>query len=120
MNNIKTVITAATGLKVTYPKDIEHRIFHLYDCETEKISRFFDEAFTIISEGLEKGNVYVHCFAGISRSSTIVISYLMKKYGWSLAEAYSLTKKKRKYVDPNPGFMRELRRYEKQLKNSTC
>jgi protein-tyrosine phosphatase len=91
---------------VIYPKDIDHRVFQLYDCETEKISRFFAEAFTIISKGLEKGNVYVHCFAGVSRSSTIVISYLMKKLGWSVSEAYSFTKKKRKYVNPNPGFMR--------------
>lgn len=78
--NIKTVITAATGLKVSYTGGIHHKILQLYDCETENISRYFEEAYNIITEGLERGNVYVHCFAGVSRSATIVISFLMKKF----------------------------------------
>lgn len=107
------MITAATGLKVSYTGGINHKILQLYDCETENISRYFEDTYNYIAEGLEMGNVYVHCFAGVSRSATIVISYLMKKFQWSLSQALALTKKKRKYINPNPGFMRQLRKYER-------
>ena len=33
-NNIKTVITAATGLKVSYISSVRHKVLSLYDCET--------------------------------------------------------------------------------------
>jgi protein-tyrosine phosphatase len=74
-------------------------------------SRCFEEAFRIIEEGLNNGNVYIHCFAGVSRSASIVISYLMKKFNWAFYEAFQFTKKKRRFIDPNPGFVRQLKNY---------
>jgi len=65
---------------------------------------------------LQKGNVLVHCFAGVSRSSTIVISYLMKKLNWSYREALEHVRKQRWVVNPNPGFVRQLKRLETKLK----
>lgn len=60
----------------------------------------------------------MHCFAGVSRSSTIVISYLMKKLNWSFKQALDHVRKQRWVVNPNPGFVRQLRRYETRLKQS--
>ena len=40
------------------------------------------ECIEFIDNNLKYGNVLVHCMMGISRSSTIVIAYLMKKYCW--------------------------------------
>lgn len=39
------------------------------------------------------GNVFVHCFAGKSRSTTILISYLMYHCRWSLEQAFNHVKK---------------------------
>ena len=50
----------------------------------------------------------VHCYAGISRSATIVISYLMKEHGMSLQAATQLTRSKRWFINPNPGFVKQL------------
>ena len=36
----------------------------------------------------ENGKVLVHCYAGVSRSATTVIQYLMRTYGLSFANAY--------------------------------
>ena len=54
-------------------------------------------------------------FAGVSRSSSCVIAYLMKEKGMSLYEALNFTKSKRFIVEPNFGFMRQLQEYEKSL-----
>lgn len=54
----------------------------------------------------------VHCFAGISRSATIVIAYLMHHFDWKLERAFSIVKALRKQVKPNEGFLRQLKEFE--------
>ena len=45
-------------------------------------------------------------YAGISRSSSIVIAYLMKEHGVPMVEALNHTRRRRPIVFPNPGFQR--------------
>ena len=47
------------------------------------IIRYFESSFAFIDEHLESGNVLIHCFAGVSRSATILAAYLMRKKGWN-------------------------------------
>lgn len=47
----------------------------------------------------------MHCAMGMSRSATVVIMYLMKKFGFNLNDAMSLVKERRQVVDPNSGFV---------------
>jgi len=60
--------------------------------------------------------VLVHCAAGISRCSVILISYLMQKYGWSYEECLQKLQGARPCCRPNMGFIKQLQEYEKQLK----
>ena len=50
----------------------------------------------------------MHCMAGVSRSATLVIAYIMKKYKMSLDEAKKLVEAKRPFINPNPGFIKQL------------
>jgi len=54
-------------------------------------------------------NVYVHCYAGVSRSSAIIASYLMWKYRWNLNQTLAFLVHKRIVVKPNDGFMQQLK-----------
>jgi len=54
---------------------------------------------------MREGSVLVHCSMGISRSSTIVIAFIMKKFTFSFSKAYNLVKKKRPIICPNSGFI---------------
>jgi len=61
------------------------------------------------------GTVLVHCYAGVSRSSSTVISYLMRKYDLSLKTAIDHCRSCRWFINPNPGFVRQLRAFEREL-----
>ena len=57
----------------------------------------------------------VHCFAGISRSATICIAYLMLTQGFSMHQALEFTRCRRPCVSPNFNFMGQLLSFEHQL-----
>ena len=62
-----------------------------------------------------KGNVLVHCSAGISRSPTLVLAYMMEKNHWTLEEAFEKMRQLRQIVDPNVSFIVQLKEWEKYV-----
>lgn len=56
--------------------------------------------------------VLVHCAMGMSRSATMVIMYLMRKYELDLNMAFDVVKRHREIIDPNEGFMKKLKEYD--------
>jgi len=77
-----------------------------------------EDVHKFIDEGLEDGSVLVHCMAGVSRSATLVISYVMKRYDLSYTDARSLVYAERNVINPNWGFVEQLKLYENHLKTS--
>ena len=74
-----------------------------------------DEVSGLIEEGRRKGGVLVHCYAGVSRSSSFVIAYLIQKYIISYDDAKEKAKKKRPCVHPGDGFVHQLKNYAKVI-----
>jgi protein-tyrosine phosphatase len=61
-----------------------HKKLSIKDLVNFPIINHFDEAIGWIDERrAEKVNVLVHCHAGVSRSVSIVIAYLIRKHEWS-------------------------------------
>ena len=56
--------------------------------------------------------VLVHCQAGVSRSPTLVVAYLMALYGRPLMETFQLVKQRRQIIAPNFSFMGQLLEFE--------
>jgi protein-tyrosine phosphatase len=73
----------------------------------------FEECFQFIDNALSKEKILVHCWKGVSRSSSICIYYVMKKQKISLNDAYHLVLSKRPIIQPNPGFIQKLKVEEK-------
>ncbi|KAI1301713.1 Dual specificity protein phosphatase 8 [Halotydeus destructor] len=86
------------------------------DNYTEKLLPHFPKAFHFLDLVRESsGCALVHCLAGISRSATIAIAYVMKHLGLSCDDAYRYVKSKRPSISPNFNFLGQLLEYEKQL-----
>ncbi|CCE65964.1 hypothetical protein TPHA_0N01830 [Tetrapisispora phaffii CBS 4417] len=60
----------------------------------------------------QKGAVYIHCQAGVSRSVSFVVAYLMYRYGFDLKTSLHAVKRKRPMVEPNENFMEQLKLFE--------
>lgn len=84
----------------------------VFDNRGEDLIQYMDQSYRFIEEGKHYGGVLVHCHKGVSRSSTFVIGYLMKKNGMTLDEALEYVKTIRPIVMPNLAFMAQLRAYE--------
>ena len=56
----------------------------------------------------------MHCAMGLSRSSTLVLAYLMIHENMTLVEAIKAVAENRN-ICPNTGFMEQLRQLDKQL-----
>ncbi|XP_038647410.1 dual specificity protein phosphatase 18-like [Scyliorhinus canicula] len=61
------------------------------------------------------GRTLLHCAAGISRSPTLCLAYLMKYHQMSLLGAHAWLKACRPIIRPNSGFWKQLIEYEDGL-----
>lgn len=57
----------------------------------------------------------VHCLAGVSRSVTVTLAYLMFARTLSLNDAFLLVRSRKPDVSPNFHFMQQLHSFEQQL-----
>lgn len=107
------VLTVANALLPRFPDAFEYRVVPVLDSPDCDIAALFDECIAFIDAALASGGrVLVHCFAGRSRSASVVLAYLMRVHGMALADALEHLRAVRPVVCPNSGFMRQLEAFE--------
>lgn len=105
-------IPALEGQYVRQVKNFKHKRIDIDDIEDENIIQYFDRTNKFIHEALDSGGgILVHCMAGVSRSSTAVAAYLMKKYLWNPYKTIEFMRQKRPVVNPNSSFIEQLEVY---------
>ena len=106
-----THIVNASKERNFYPHRIKYRSIYIDDTPESDISAYFEPTSKFIDKAIcASGNVLVHCMAGISRSSTLVVAYLVSKKSMTLDAALELVREKRPIVEPNSGFMEQLKK----------
>ena len=109
-NNISNILICAEGCEIFYPDLFKYKILYLDDAIDENLLCWLYEAFKFIDSS-EK-NIYIHCIMGISRSASVTIGYLMFKNKWNYLKSFEFVKKKRNQIDPNSGFVEQLKKFE--------
>ncbi|KRX08910.1 hypothetical protein PPERSA_09014 [Pseudocohnilembus persalinus] len=120
-NNVKYVLSLTnSSLAPNYEsfKDIinDHIIITIEDTEDQNITEHLKQCHNFIDNALKNANVLVHCQAGVSRSASIVITYLMNRLEIDLTQAYGIVRKKRPIIGPNNGFMNQMKQIETNKK----
>lgn len=134
--NVIVTILSETIPQLDYRQtNIQHVYFPLDDVEYADIFQYFEYSSQFIFTSLLEGkNVLVHCYAGISRSASLIIAFFLyclrfqphmvtfstfnDKLSWT-DNVINHVRKQRNCIQPNPGFYRQLTQYEKQLKYRT-
>eukprot|EP00906_Rhabdomonas_costata_P031714 RCo044761 len=108
------VVNAAEEQPNFFPDHLVYYNCNLKDNLTEKID--FDGPLRFIQQAFAQGGVvFVHCLAGVSRSTSIVAAYVMKNYGMSLRDTLAKIAELRPCINPNPNFVRQLMQLEAKL-----
>ena len=100
-------------------KRLHIQVLHIpvSDSEDTNLGKYFPLVYGFIERIFASGKaVLINCYAGMSRSTTLITSYLMRKQHMSADKAMKLVKSKRPCFDPNPGFIKQLYRYETVLR----
>lgn len=124
--NIKAVITLTSFSKpenvINFYKNnnIDFLFIKIDDSPSENIYRYFDLTHDFIDKHIQQNeNVLVHCMAGISRSSTIILNYMLKKmYIYKkyknlcpckmVDTCLQISRNNRYFINPNKGFKTQL------------
>ncbi len=112
-NRITHIVSAAWELNPSFPGKYDYLHVKMSDKPTFDLTTHLEPALEFIHVALNSsGKVLVHCYAGISRSASIVIAYLIRHKKMTLSEALNLCQSKRTQVQPNIGFMTKLKLFE--------
>ena len=117
--HITHIINVTFNIPNVFEPLIVYQNIVVKDLEDENLSEHFSSTYEFIEKALNENasnNVLVHCNAGISRSASIVISYLLQKRKFAnYKDAYAYVKARRPIIYPNEGFVQQLIALENKL-----
>eukprot|EP00771_Trimastix_marina_P002302 gnl/Trimastix_PCT/3425.p1 GENE.gnl/Trimastix_PCT/3425~~gnl/Trimastix_PCT/3425.p1 ORF type:complete len:254 (+),score=45.81 gnl/Trimastix_PCT/3425:32-793(+) len=111
-HNITAVLNITSEIPCYFKNMDSIRYCHIEIPDVASSVLDFECALSFIDEMLARpeaeGGLLVHCHCGISRSSSLILAYLMSRQGMPLREAFDLVRSKRPFIHPNRGFFSQL------------
>ncbi|KAF5450195.1 hypothetical protein F2P56_030564 [Juglans regia] len=116
-NGITHVLNCVGFVSPEYFKsDLVYKTLWLQDSPSEDITSILYDVFDYFEDVREQGGrVLVHCCQGVSRSTSLVIAYLMWREGQSFEDAFQYVKAARGVTNPNMGFACQLLQCQKRV-----
>lgn len=109
---ISKIIIAGNNLnKIKNNSDFTYLELFLDDSLEQNLTTCSKLANNFINNNKEKNKILVHCYSGISRSSSIIIGYLIKELKMNYDEAFNFMKNKSSKICPNSNFEKQLRTF---------
>lgn len=83
------------------------------DTPDQNLSQYFSVCNDFIHAArLRDGNVLIHCLAGMSRSVTVAVAYIMSVTQLNWRESLKVVRSGRSVANPNHGFQVQLQDFE--------
>ena len=107
-HNITSILICGYFLSEFFPGQFIYKTLEIQDNEYEIIINSLIKGIDFIESNK---TILVHCREGISRSSTIVIGYIMYKEKKSYIEAENFVREKKDDIKPNENFVKQLKEF---------
>ncbi|CAF1035739.1 unnamed protein product [Brachionus calyciflorus] len=112
-NNITHILSVHEDAKPGLMENVKYLCIKAGDNASQDLKQYFIEAIDFIhSARVNNGNVLVHCLAGVSRSATLAISYVMVVTSLPWYDSMNAARAARERINPNFGFQRQLQNFE--------
>ena len=112
-NQITSILICGYFLSEFFPGQFIYKTLEIQDNEYEIIINSLIKGIEFIEKNK---TILVHCREGISRSSAIVIGYIMYKEKKSYIEAENFVRTKKSDINPNENFINQLKEFEDIIK----
>lgn len=110
---ITHIVNCAKEIPNYFPHSFDYLRLDMNDVTNQPLGGNVEKACEYITDVVDGGGiVFVHCYAGISRSVSVVCYTMMKVNGSSLEESLKHIRKHRPIANPNAGFIKQLKRYQ--------
>lgn len=120
---VTCVVNAASELPDT-PLPHDRQIsYHKVGVEDKPVADLLSHM-DFVADVIEKtrcagGRTLVHCVAGVSRSASLCLAYLVKHEKMPLRKAFTHLRSRRPSIKPNTGFFNQLIEFERRLLGAT-
>lgn len=121
-HGVTHILNLTKHVENKFKSEITYKQIEINDLPSVAINPFFADSFQFIdsvlndAEATKQSKLLVHCHAGVSRSASFIIAYLMQKRIYvTYDEAYEHLKRIRPIVQPNRGFVKQLKTFQKKL-----
>ncbi|XP_043921086.1 dual specificity protein phosphatase 22 isoform X1 [Protopterus annectens] len=111
-NNITHILSVHDSARPVL-EDMKYLCIPAVDSPSQNLISHFKECIQFIHEcRLKREGCLIHCLAGVSRSVTVTVAYVMTitDFGWE--DSLSAIKVARSCANPNFGFQKQLQEFE--------
>lgn len=92
-----------------FPAYFDYHRITMPDLPSSNLLRHLPDTLRFIHDSIQlQKKVFVHCDAGVSRSTSVVIAYYMATHRWPYRQALEFVRARRSCTFPNEGFQRQL------------
>lgn len=111
-HNITHILAIHDTAEPQHPEDYVYKCIKVPDSTYTDLSVYFSDCVDFIHNcRITGGAVFVHCAAGISRSVTMTVMYIMTVSSLDFEESLTVVQFCREMANPNFGFRQQLRVY---------
>ena len=117
-HKVTHIVCVARGIRNVFVNKYKYNTVEILDSASESLLDHLPETLAWMHAALSsdpQAKILVHCFAGRSRSVSIILAYLMVWHRITLRVALHHVRSIRPAANPNSSFMRHLKAFEQEL-----